>query len=81
MEPLLYCLLALSVLSVVLSLLAVVTARSGRRDNERELRRQLDQLESELTAAIRQHPELSGELHSVLARAREKVLTDGEDQP
>lgn len=40
-----------------------------------------DQLESELTAAIRQHPELSGELHSVLARAREKVLTDGEDQP
>ena len=41
----------------------------------------IDQLESELTAAIRQHPELSGELHSVLARAREKVLTDGEDQP
>ncbi len=40
-----------------------------------------DQLESELTAAIRQHPELSGELHSVLARAREKVLSDGEDQP
>ena len=40
-----------------------------------------DQLETELTAAIRQHPELSGELHSVLARAREKVLTDGEDQP
>ncbi|NBH80384.1 DUF3486 family protein [Clostridiaceae bacterium] len=40
-----------------------------------------DQLETELTAAIRQHPELSGELHSVLARAREKVLSDGEDQP
>ena len=40
-----------------------------------------DQLETELTAAIRQHPEFSGELHSVLARAREKVLTDGEDQP
>ena len=40
-----------------------------------------DQLETELTAAIRQHPELSSELHSVLARAREKVLSDGEDQP
>lgn len=40
-----------------------------------------DQLETELTAAIRQHPELSGGLHSVLARAREKVLSDGEDQP
>lgn len=40
-----------------------------------------DQLETELMAAIRQHPELSGELHDVLARAREKVLTDGEDQP
>ncbi len=40
-----------------------------------------DQLETELTAAIRQHPELSGELHSVLARAREKVLSDGENQP
>ena len=29
--------------------------------------------------AIRQHPELSGELHDVLSRAREKVLADGED--
>lgn len=38
-----------------------------------------DQLETELMAAIRQHPELSGELHNVLARAREKVLADGED--
>lgn len=38
-----------------------------------------DQMEVELMEAIRQHPELSGELHDVLSRAREKVLTDGED--
>lgn len=38
-----------------------------------------DQLEVELMAAIKQHPELAGELHDVLARAREKVLDDGED--
>ena len=38
-----------------------------------------DQLEAELMAAIKQHPELAGELHDVLSRAREKVLDDGED--
>jgi len=38
-----------------------------------------DQMEAELMEAIRQHPELSGELHDVLSRAREKVLADGED--
>ena len=38
-----------------------------------------DQMEAELMEAIRQHPELSGELHDVLSRAREKVLPDGED--
>lgn len=38
-----------------------------------------DQLEAELMAAIKQHPELAGELHEVLSRAREKVLDDGED--
>ena len=27
----------------------------------------------------KQHPELAGELHDVLERAREKVLADGED--
>ena len=37
------------------------------------------QMEAELMSAIKQHPELAGELHDVLARAREKVLTDGED--
>ena len=30
-------------------------------------------------AAIKQHPELSVELHDVLSRASEKVLNDGED--
>lgn len=38
-----------------------------------------DQMEAELMEAIRQHPELSGELHDVISRAREKVLPDGED--
>ena len=38
-----------------------------------------EQMETELMAAIKQHPELAGELHDVLERAREKVLSDGED--
>ena len=38
-----------------------------------------DQMEAELMDAIRQHPELSGELHDVLAHSREKVLPDDED--
>lgn len=39
-----------------------------------------DQMEAELMAAIKQHPELAGELHNVLARAKEKVIVDAEDQ-
>ena len=70
MEPLLYCLLALSVLSVVLSLLAVVTARSGRRDNERELRRQLDQLESELAGELRR---LESSIANELRQSRQET--------
>lgn len=38
-----------------------------------------DQMETELMAAIKQNPELAGELHDVLTRAREKVLTDAKD--
>jgi len=52
-----------------------------RADLKKKAELAFDQMETELMAAIRQHPELSGELHDVLARAREKVLTDGEDQP
>ena len=37
-----------------------------------------EQMEAELMAAIKQHPELVGELHDVLSRAREKVLADGD---
>ena len=37
-----------------------------------------EQLEAELMAAIKQHPELVGELHDVLSRAREKVLSDAD---
>lgn len=52
-----------------------------RADLKKKAELAFDQMEAELMAAIRQHPELSGELHDVLARAREKVLTDGEAQP
>ena len=37
-----------------------------------------EQLEAELMAAIKQDPELTKELHSILSRAREKVLKDGD---
>lgn len=50
-----------------------------RADLKKKAELAFDQMESELMAAIKQHPELIGELHSVLLRAREKVLTDGED--
>ena len=70
MEPLLYCLLALSVLSAALSLLSVLTARSGRRDNERELRRQLDQLESELAGELRR---LESSIANELRQSRQET--------
>lgn len=50
-----------------------------RQDMKKKAELAFDQLEAELMAAIKRHPELAGELHDVLARAREKVLTDGED--
>ena len=50
-----------------------------RQEMKKKAELAFDQLETELMTAIKQHPELSGELHDVLARAKEKVLTDGED--
>ena len=50
-----------------------------KQDMKKKAELAFDQLEAELMAAIKQHPDLAGELHDVLARAREKVLTDGED--
>lgn len=50
-----------------------------RQDMKKKAELAFDQLEAELMTAIKQHPELAGELHSVLSRAREKVLADGED--
>lgn len=52
-----------------------------RADLKKKAELAFDQMEVELMAAIKQHPDLAGELHDVLARAREKVLTDGEDRP
>lgn len=50
-----------------------------RADLKKKAELAFEQMEAELMTAIKQHPELAGELHDVLARAREKVLTDGED--
>ncbi|WP_347134389.1 DUF3486 family protein [[Clostridium] symbiosum] len=50
-----------------------------RQDMKKKAEIAFDQMEAELMAAIKQHPELAGDLSDVLARAREKVVTDGED--
>lgn len=50
-----------------------------RMDMKKKAELAFDQLEAELMTAIKQHPELSGELHGLLVRAREKVLADAED--
>lgn len=47
-----------------------------RQDVKKKMELAFDQLESELMAAIKQHPQLSAELKSVLAKAREKVIPD-----
>ena len=49
-----------------------------RQDMKKKAELAFEQMEVELMAAIKQHPELAGELHDVLTRAREKVLTDGD---
>ena len=49
-----------------------------RQELKRKAELAFEQMETELMAAIKQHPELSGELRDVLTRAREKVLEDGE---
>lgn len=50
-----------------------------RADLKKKAELAFDQMEAELMGAIKQHPELADELRNVLARAREKVLTDAED--
>lgn len=50
--------------------------RKVRQEMKKKAELAFDQLETELMAAIRQHPELAQELRSVLARAREQVVTD-----
>lgn len=50
-----------------------------KADLKRKAELAFEQMETELMAAIKQHPELAAELHSVLTRAKEKVLTDAED--
>lgn len=50
-----------------------------RADLKKKAELAFDQMEVELMEAIKQHPELAGELHDVLTRAREKVLADAEN--
>lgn len=65
----------------------LITSMSRNATYEKRVRAELkkkaelafDQMESELLDAIKQHPELAGDLRDVLSRAREKVITDGED--
>lgn len=49
-----------------------------RQEMKKKAELAFEQLEAELMTAIKQHPELAGELHDVLARAREKVVADGD---
>ena len=49
-----------------------------RQEMKKKAELAFEQLEVELMAAIKQHPELAGELHDVLARAKEKVIPDGD---
>lgn len=50
-----------------------------RADLKKKAELAFDQMETELLDAIKQHPELAGDLRDVLSRAREKVITDGKD--
>lgn len=56
---------------------AEVYEQRVRQEMKKKAELAFEQLETELMQAIRQHPELSGELHDLLVRAKEKVLADG----
>lgn len=45
-----------------------------RQDMKKKAELAFDEMEAELMSAIKQDPTLSGELHSILSRAREKVI-------
>jgi len=47
-----------------------------KQDMKKKMELAFEELETELMASIKQHPELAADLRSVLARAKEKVLTD-----
>lgn len=50
-----------------------------KQDMKKRAELAFEQLEVDLMAAIKQHPELAAELRSVLVRAKEKVVHDAED--
>ena len=50
--------------------------RRVRAELKKKAELAFDQMEAELLKAIKQHPELAGELRDVLGRAREKVVAD-----
>lgn len=53
--------------------------QSAKQARKKKAELAFEQMGEDLMAAIKQHPELAEELLSVLARAKEKVVGDGED--
>lgn len=50
--------------------------RKVRQDMKKKAEVAFEQMETELMAAIKQDPELAGELHRILLKAKEKVIPD-----
>ena len=53
--------------------------KQARQNMKKSAELAFEQMETELMAKIKQHPELTEDLRAVLMRAREKVLSDVED--
>lgn len=65
-------------LIIAMSKTAIYEQRT-RQEMKKKSELAFDQMEADLMATIRKYPELSEELRDILIRAREKVVTDGED--
>lgn len=50
-----------------------------RQDMKRKAELAFEQMEMELLEKVKQYPDLAAQLRDVLARARERVMSDGED--
>lgn len=50
-----------------------------RQDMKRKAELAFEQMEAELLEKVKQYPDLAAQLRDVLARARERVVADGDD--